>query len=83
MLKGTTISLRSVSSSNFRNALELLRKKFPGDLICCRRKFPASAASGLRAGGLGAEFFDIAHGSDGSGETPADHGVESAQNGYA
>ena len=41
------INLRSVSSSNFRNAFLLLREKSPGDLICRRRKFPASAASGL------------------------------------
>ena len=41
------ISLRSASSSNFRNAFLLLREKSPGDLICRRRKFPASAASGL------------------------------------
>ena len=41
------INSLSISSSNFRNALVLLREKFPGDLICRRRKFPASAASGL------------------------------------
>ena len=37
----------SISSSNFRNAFVLLREKSPGDLIWRRRKFPASAASGL------------------------------------
>ena len=37
----------STSSSYFRNAFLLLREKSPGDLICRRRKFPASAASGL------------------------------------
>ena len=37
----------SISSSNFRNAFALLREKSPGDLIWRRRKFPASAASGL------------------------------------
>ena len=37
----------SISSSYFRNAFLLLREKSPGDLICRRRKFPASAASGL------------------------------------
>ena len=41
------VNLRSVSSSNLRNAFLLLREKSPGDLICRRRKFPASAASGL------------------------------------
>ena len=41
------INSLSISSSNFRNAFLLLREKFPGDLICRRRKFPASAASGL------------------------------------
>ena len=41
------IDLRSISSSYFRNAPLLLREKSPGDLICRRRKFPASAASGL------------------------------------
>ena len=41
------INLLSISSSNFRNAFLLLREKSPGDLICRRRKFPASAASGL------------------------------------
>ena len=37
----------STSSSYSRNAFLLLREKSPGDLICRRRKFPASAASGL------------------------------------
>ena len=37
----------STLSSYSRNAFLLLREKSPGDLICRRRKFPASAASGL------------------------------------
>lgn len=41
------MNLLSISSSNIRKGFLLLREKFPGDLICRLRKFPASAASGL------------------------------------
>ena len=41
------INLLSISSSNIRKGLLLLREKFPGDLICRLRKFPEAAASGL------------------------------------
>ena len=41
------MNLLSISFSNVRKGLLLLREKSPGDLICRLRKFPASAASGL------------------------------------